>query len=73
VPPRDHFADLSPDERLRLLAAVLARGVLRLITPAAGASPPAEKLQKSAENWLEVPPGSRLSVHTGFPGETPES
>ena len=50
---------LTPDERFRELARLLAVGVRRLLsrTP--------EKVSDSSENSLEVSPETRLSVHDG--------
>ena len=64
-----HCADttrLSPDERLREAAAILAAGVLRLRQRAA--LPPETTLENLAElpaAGLEVPAETVLSVHTG--------
>ncbi|MEX0678375.1 MAG: hypothetical protein WD063_14940 [Pirellulales bacterium] len=59
-------ARLSPDERLREAAAILASGVLRLRQRAA--LPPEKTLKNPAElpaAGLEVPDETVLSVHTG--------
>jgi hypothetical protein len=54
---------LTPDQRLRELARILARGLLRLrqrrISPAPG------NCEETGQNSLEVGPNPRLSVHTG--------
>ena len=59
-------AHLSPDERLREAAAILATGVLRLRQRAAL---PTEKGRKnpveSSSDGLEVPAETRLSVRVG--------
>ena len=63
-------ADLTPDERLREVAAVLARGVLRL-RPTARASPgsaefrPPEKVSESRRNCLEGGAASRPHLPRG--------
>ena len=69
-PPDEPPEFLTPDQRLRDLAAILARGVLRLhsraaltINPGQHADP--EKPQNLGENCLELPPETRLTVHTG--------
>jgi hypothetical protein len=60
------LARLSPDERLREVAAILATGVLRLRRRAAL---PAENAQKNpvelSPDGLEVPVEPRLSVRVG--------
>jgi hypothetical protein len=61
---------LSPDERLREVAAILAAGVARLRLRAAlpgsgGDGPGSEKPPESAPNCLEVSAETRLSVHSG--------
>ena len=57
---------LSPDERLREVAAILATGILRLHQRAAL---PSEKLPENLEtlvpNGLAIPPETRLSVPVG--------
>jgi hypothetical protein len=68
-PPLDPTS-LTPDERLRELAALLARGLLRLherrLLPGAdGPTSPPEKPPESVSNCLELPGETRLSVHTG--------
>jgi hypothetical protein len=65
-----HQAALSPDERFRQLARLLAAGLLRLrdrpAEPAgSGSSPAPEKPPESAANRLELSAETRLSVHTG--------
>jgi hypothetical protein len=61
---------LTADERLRELAALLARGLLRLrdrrlLPDAASPHPLPEKTPESASNCLELPGETVLSVHTG--------
>jgi hypothetical protein len=57
---------LTPDERRRAVARILAAGVLRLRERAALAAPAAPKiLSESGPNCLEVLPETRLSVHPG--------
>ncbi len=61
---------LTPDERLREVAAILAGGIVRLRLRAAlpgtgGDEPGAEKPLENEPNCLEVGPEVRLSVHTG--------
>jgi hypothetical protein len=66
------FDDSSPtaDERFQELASILAAGILRLheraalpIRDADVALP--QDLEGTADPWLEVPLGTRLSVHVG--------
>jgi hypothetical protein len=61
--PDPHF--LTPEDRFREVAAVLAAGLLRLHArnAAAGAAP--NNPQNSSLNCLEVPGETVLSVHTG--------
>jgi len=55
--------ELAPDERRREVAAILARGVRRLRRIARiGGNTHAPESQNSAENGLELPAGTRLSV-----------
>jgi hypothetical protein len=57
---------LSPDERLREVASILAAGVLRLRQRAALLADDAQtKSAKSSAAGLEVPDETVLSVHTG--------
>jgi hypothetical protein len=58
---------LTPAERRRALAAILAAGVLRLrdrrlIPPPANLENP----ENSAPNWLELTAEKSVSVHTGL-------
>lgn len=55
-------SQLTPEQRLRALAKLLATAVLRLH---GRHMPPAENLDNSATNPLEVSADPRLSVHTG--------
>jgi hypothetical protein len=65
----DERATLTPDDRLRAIARVLAIGVLRLRARAALPTPaelPAPRiLPENAANPLDVPGETRLSVHPG--------
>ncbi|MCX7702016.1 MAG: hypothetical protein N2039_14160 [Gemmataceae bacterium] len=68
--PHDDPAALTPDERLRAVAAILAAGVLRLRSRAALPTDAdqvraPENLPETGPNCLEVPPQTVLSVHTG--------
>ena len=60
---------LTPEDRLRQVAAVLARGLLRLHTPSAAAGPAEHPGPKnppeSSPNCLELPAETVLSGHTG--------
>ena len=56
----DSPADMSPDQRLREIAAILARGVLRLHSP-----PSTENSPKSGDGRLEVADETVLSVTRG--------
>jgi hypothetical protein len=68
--PFDDDPSPTPDERFHELAGILAAGILRLHERAAlptrdanGARP--GELEGTADPWLEVPLGTRLSVHVG--------
>jgi hypothetical protein len=57
---------LSPDERFREAATILAAGILRLRQNSALPSGNAEEnLAKSSPHGLEVPAETRLSVRVG--------
>ncbi len=57
---------LSPDERFREVAAILAAGVLRLRQSSALSSENTEKNRaESPPDGLEVPTKTRLSVRVG--------
>ena len=63
-------ADLTPDERRQEVAAILARGVLRmrpgaLASADSGLSRPAEKLSESRRNCLEGGATSRPHLPRG--------
>jgi hypothetical protein len=59
-------ARLSPDERLREAAAILAAGVLRLrLRAALPAENGRKNVEKSSPDGLEVPAKTRLSVRVG--------
>jgi hypothetical protein len=63
-------SDLTPQDRFREIAAVLATGVLRLRDRAALAAEPGEHLapknpEKTGDSCLELPGKTVLSVHTG--------
>jgi len=63
-------SDLTPDQRRREIARILADGIVRLRSraalPTAVTAPPAsEKPAASSPNCLEVSGETRLSVHTG--------
>jgi hypothetical protein len=66
--PFDDDPSPTPDERFHELAGILAEGILRLHeraalpTQDADVAPP-EDLEVTADPWLEVPAGTRLSVH----------
>jgi hypothetical protein len=65
----DEVNTLTDDQRLREIARILARGVLRLrarvALPPAVHLPCPQILPESGPNCLEVPPETVLSVHTG--------
>ena len=65
----DDPAHLTPEDRRREVARILARGLLRLherrISPPAS---DARNCEETGQNSLEVGPNPRLSVHTR-PGE----
>jgi hypothetical protein len=58
---------ITPEQRRREVASILAGSVIRLRLRAAlpGATPDAAKAQESVPNCLEVPSETRLSVHAG--------
>ena len=61
---------LTPDQRRREVAALLAAGLLRLRDRAAlsaplGEQPGPENPRESGRDSLEVPAGTVLSVHSG--------
>ena len=63
---RADTARLSPDERLRETAAILATGVLRLHQRAAlPAGELAKHPEKPGSDGLAIPPETRLSVRVG--------
>jgi hypothetical protein len=70
VRPFDDDPSPTADERFHELAGILAAGILRLHERAAlpardaGAALPKD-LKGPADPWLEVPTGTRLSVHVG--------
>lgn len=68
--PFDDDPSPTPDERFDELASILAAGVLRLHQRAALPTRDAdvalpEEVEGTADPWLEVPAGTRLSVHVG--------
>jgi len=66
MPNCSDAAILSPDERLREVASILAAGVLRLRQRAALPTDNArKKLAELPAAGLEVPDETVLSVHTG--------
>jgi hypothetical protein len=69
MPTLDDPDDISPDQRLRELARILAVGVARLrqrrLLAGEPAEPPPETAPKSAASCLEVSGETVLSVHTG--------
>jgi len=65
LPFPSRAADLSPEQRRRQIAAILARGVLRyqrLVRRSASDSVAAEKPLELGQAGLEVPGETRLSV-----------
>jgi len=64
MPPVDHPAELSPDERRHELARILAAGLLRLRSRPRLAEPPYAP-PKNLAPGLEVPRKTVLSVHPG--------
>ena len=58
--PLDTPADMSADQRLREIAAILARGVVRL-----NSLPTSENSPESDDRRLEVPDETVLSVTRG--------
>ena len=66
--PNDPTA-LTPDQRAREIARLLAAGVRRLFSRPANdipaSNPDPEKSRESSETGLEVGSETRLSVHTG--------
>ena len=69
MPRRAEAPSMSADERRRQVAAILARGVLRLRHIARiGGNTHAPESQNSPENGLELPGETRLSVPDGTRG-----
>ena len=63
MPRRTEVQPLSPDNRRREVAAILARGILRLRRNVrSGGNRHAQESQDSSENGLELPGETRLSV-----------
>lgn len=63
----DHSIDLTPDQRRREIAAILAKGILRLhsmgpLAPESAASGPCEDAPEIVENGLELSAASRPYV-----------
>ena len=60
---------LTPEDRLREVAAVLGRGLIRLLNRPTVAGPAEQAASKnppdSSQNCLELPAETVLSVHTG--------
>jgi len=57
---------LSPEQRFRELAGILAAGLLRLESDRRSAAhSAAENPPESGANCLDVPPDSSVTVHTG--------
>ena len=69
MPLPNHLPPLTPEERRRRLAALLATGLLRLGSVLkAATSPPvshAEKPTESSPNRLAVPPEQSVTVSAG--------
>ena len=64
--PELHSSLLTPEERRRAVAAILAAGLRRLRERAALATEAAPKnLAEGAEKPLEPVPGNPLTVHVG--------
>ncbi len=69
MPSRTEAPSMPANERRREVAAILARGVLRLRRIARiGVHPNAPKSQDLRENGLELPGETRLSVSDGTRG-----
>ena len=63
---------LSPADRRRAIASILAKGVVRWHRTARTAGhPDAQKSSPGRENGLELPDGTRLSVVNGTRGLSP--
>lgn len=59
-------ARMTPDERLREIAAIFASGLLRLrARTALSTDPDAKNLSKTGQDSLELSAETSLSVHTG--------
>jgi hypothetical protein len=69
MPSTTHPSQLTPEERARRVAALLATGLLRLgnslTTPASPPPPAPEKLPESTANPLAVSPVTSVTVTPG--------
>jgi hypothetical protein len=73
MPKRQDSTELSPPDRMRKVAAILARGLLRRRQRArAGGFMPAQKSSPEPWNSLEVTGETRLSVSDGTRGLSPQ-
>ena len=61
--PKSPITDLTPDQRFKQVAAILAKGVVRhQRTPRRGESRSGEESSETSPAGLEVPGKTRLSV-----------
>src|SRR5438552_15135892 len=74
--PDPDAASLTPEQRFRELAGLLARALLRLPRRIVSAKPAkdsdSEKPPESGPSSLAIPGETRLSVHTSSPSRVPE-
>lgn len=60
--PKSLSPDLTPDERFKQVAVILAQGVLRFQRRSSSSASRPEKAPKSSPKGLEVPGKPRLTV-----------
>jgi hypothetical protein len=64
--PQDDASLLSIEDRTREVAAILARGLVRLRRPESSPdSPPALSVEEKSRNELADPPEESVTVHAG--------
>ena len=65
MPPLLDPADLSPEDRFRELAALLATALARLPRPIPVTLPPSKLLREKSRNELAVSAEKSVTVHAG--------
>jgi hypothetical protein len=66
--PESSASELTPDQRFKQIAAILAKGVIRSQRFLQSASPTEEVFSQNSADGLEVPGKTRLSVSRGIGG-----